>query len=109
MFVHSEHLVGLTISESHVNVLVEACHGSLQMLHGYQHVLDHMVLFVKTSDSFTLCELQQRDLRRNHPSEKPAEQRVVAKWDDILEKKHKYKDPVTRTGAKSKRAEVFTK
>lgn len=96
--INSEYLMGLSISESYINVLVEACDGSLQMLHGYQHVLDHVVLFVKTPDGFALREFQQRDLWRNHPSKKPAEQWVVAEWDDILEKRHKYTQPVTQTG-----------
>lgn len=68
---------------------MEAGDGSLQVLHGDQHVLHHVVLFVQTSDGFALCEFEQRDLRRNHPSEKAAEQRVVAERDDVLEKRHK--------------------
>lgn len=72
--------------ESYVDVLVEARDCSLQMLHGYQHVLDHVVLFVEPSDSLPLGELQQRNLRRNHPSKNPAEHWVVAEGNDILEK-----------------------
>lgn len=72
-----------------MDVLVEACDGSLQMLHRHQHVLDHMVLLVKPSNGLSLGELQQRDFRGNHPPKKPTEHRVVAKWNDILEERHK--------------------
>lgn len=76
--------------ESYIDVLVKARDGSLQMLHRYEHVLDHVVLFVKPSDGFPLGELQQRDLRRNHPAKKPAEHRVVPEGDDILQKRQRY-------------------
>lgn len=52
-------LVASVTSESYVDVLMEARDCSLQVLHGDQHVLDHMVLFVKSSDGLSLGELQQ--------------------------------------------------
>lgn len=45
--------------EPNLDVLVEARDGRLQVLHGYQHVLDHVVLFVKPPDGLSLGELQQ--------------------------------------------------
>lgn len=58
------------------------------MFHGHQHVLDHVMLLVETSDGFSLRELQQRDLGRNHPAEEPAEYGVVAEWNNILQKSY---------------------
>lgn len=72
--------------EAHADVLVKARDGGLQVLHGYQHVLDHVMLLVKFSDGFSLSELQQRDLRGNHPSKQPAKQWVVAEGNDILKR-----------------------
>lgn len=80
--------------EPYVDVLVKTCDGCLQVFHGYQHVLDHVVLFIEFSNGLPLGELQQRDLRRNHPSKQAAEQWVVAERNNILEKKHKH----TQTG-----------
>lgn len=54
------------------------------MFHGDQHVLHHMVLLVQFADGLSLRELQQRDLRRNHPAEHIPEQRVIPKWNDVL-------------------------
>ena len=68
----TEYLEGLSICKSYSDVLVEACDGVLQMLHGNQHVLDHVVLFVKLPDGLSLCELQQRDLRRKPSIRKPS-------------------------------------
>lgn len=76
--------------ESYVYVLMEACDGSLQVLHGYQHVLHHVVLFVKSPDGLSLGELQQWDLGRDHPPKQPAEHRVVAERDNILGKSDRY-------------------
>lgn len=53
------YLVASVTSESYVDVLMEAPDCSLQVLHGDQHVLDHMVLLVKSSDGLSLGELQQ--------------------------------------------------
>lgn len=66
---------------------MKAVNGVPEKLYRYQHILNHMVLFVKLSDCFSLCQLQQRDLRRNHPTKQPAEDRIIAKWDDILKEK----------------------
>lgn len=67
-----------------MNVLMEAGDGRLQLLHGHQHVLDHVVLLVQLPDGLSLGELQQRDLGRDHPTKEPAEHWVVAKRDDVL-------------------------
>lgn len=83
----SKYLMASITFESYVYVLVEACDGILQVLHGYQHVLDHMVLFIQSSDGLSLRQLQQGDLRRDHPSKQPAEHWVVAKGNNILEKR----------------------
>lgn len=80
------HTAAVHTPEAYADVLVEPRDGGLQVLHGYQHVLDHVMLLIKFSDGFSLSELQQRDLRGNHPSKQPAEQRVVAKGNDILKK-----------------------
>ena len=78
-----------SISESHIDVLVEVCDCGLQVLHGYQHVLDHVMLLIQASDGFSLGELQQRDFRRNHPAKEPPEHWIVAEWNDVLEKRHR--------------------
>lgn len=65
-------------------VLMEAQNGALDVLHGNQHVLNHMVLLVELTDGLSLSELQQGDLRRNHPAEHVAEQRIVPEWNDVL-------------------------
>lgn len=83
----SNYLTASITSEPYVYVLVEACDGVPQVLHGYQHVLDHVVLFIQSSDGLSLGQLQQGDLRRDHPSKQPAEHRVVAKGNNILEKR----------------------
>lgn len=43
--------------EAYADVLVKARNGGLQLLHGYQHVLDHVMLLIKLSDGFSLSEL----------------------------------------------------
>ena len=73
---------------SYVDVLVKASDGGLHVLHRDQHVLDHVVLLVQTADGFSLGQLQQGDLRRNHPPKQPAEHWVVTERDDILEREH---------------------
>lgn len=73
-------------AESYVNVLVEAGDGSLQLPHGHQHVLDHVVLLIQLPDGLSLGELQQRDLGRDHPAKEPAEHWIVAERDDVLRK-----------------------
>lgn len=83
-------LAAESTSESYVYVLMEARDGSLQVLHGHQHVLDHMVLFIQFPDGFSLGELQQRDLGRDHPTKEPAKHWVVAKRDDVLGKFDQY-------------------
>lgn len=80
------HTAAMHTPEAYADVLVKPRDGGLQVLHGYQHVLDHMMLLIKLSDGFSLSELQQRDLRGNHPSKQPAKQRVVAEGNDILKK-----------------------
>lgn len=54
------------------------------MLHGDQHVLHHMVLLVQFADGLALRQLQQGNLRRNHPAEHIPEQWVIPKWNDVL-------------------------
>lgn len=78
-------------SETYADVLVEPRDGGLQVLHGYQHVLDHVVLLVEFPDGLSLSELQQRDLGGNHPSQQPAEQRVVPEGNDVLKNNNKKK------------------
>lgn len=68
---------------------MEARDGGLQALHGDQHVLHHVMLLIKLPDGFALSELEQRDLRGNHPSKEPAKQRVVAEGNDVLKKNKK--------------------
>lgn len=65
---------------------MEALDGGLQVLHGHQHVLHHVVLLVQPPDGLTLGQLQQGDLRGNHPAKNPAEHRVVTKGNNILER-----------------------
>lgn len=65
-------------------VLMEAQNGALDVLHGNQHVLNHMVLLVEFTDGLSLGKLQQGDLRRNHPAEHVAEQWIVPEWNDVL-------------------------
>ena len=67
------------------------------MLHGDQHVLDHVVLLVQTADGLSLGQLQQGDLRRNHPPKQPAEHWVVTERDDILEREHTHTHAGTYT------------
>lgn len=40
-----------------MNVLMETLDGGLDVLHGDQHVLHHMVLLVQFSDGLSLSEL----------------------------------------------------
>lgn len=72
------------MSVSHLYVLMEAQNGALDVFHGDQHVLNHVVLLVEFADGLSLSELQKRDLRRNHPAEHIPEQRIVPEWNDIL-------------------------
>lgn len=69
---------------THMDVLMEAGDGSLQVFHGHQHVLHHMVLLVETTDGFALRQLQQRDLGGHHPAKHQTEQGVVPERNDIL-------------------------
>lgn len=82
----SAHAAAAHTPEAYADVLVKPRDGGLQVLDGDQHVLDHVMLLIKLSDGFSLSELQQRDLRGDHPSEQPAKQRVVSEGNDILEK-----------------------
>ena len=63
---------------------MEALEGRGELVHGHQHVLDNLVFLVHLLDGLALRQLQQRDLRGNHPAEQVAEQRVVTKRDDVL-------------------------
>lgn len=67
-----------------MNVLVEVRDGCVHMLHGHQHVLNHVMLLVKPTDGLALSQLQQGDLRRNHPAKQIPEQWVIPKWNDVL-------------------------
>lgn len=51
------HAAAIHTPEAYADILVKAGDGGLQVLHGDQHVLDHMVLLVKFSDGFSLSEL----------------------------------------------------
>lgn len=76
--------------KSYMYVLMETRDGSLQVLHGHQHVLDHVVLLIQFPNGLSLGELQQRDLGWDHPTKEPAKHWVVAKRDDILRKFEQY-------------------
>ena len=69
----------------YLDVMVEAREGRVEVLHGHQHVLHHVMLLVQPPDGLPLGELQQGDLGRNHPAEQPAEDGVVAEGNDVLE------------------------
>lgn len=73
-------------------VLMEAQNGAFDVLHGNQHVLNHMVLLVEFADGLSLSELQQRNLRRDHPAEHVAEQRIVSEWNDVLKARENMED-----------------
>lgn len=64
--------------------MVELRDGRVHVLHGHQHVLDHMMLLVKPANGLALSQLQQGDLRRNHPAKQIPEQQVIPKWNDVL-------------------------
>lgn len=74
----------MCVAESYMNALMEVRDGSVHVLHGYQHVLNHMVLLIKPANSLALSQLQQGNLRRNHPAKQIPEQRVIPKWNDVL-------------------------
>lgn len=63
---------------------MESVQGLRQALHGHQHVLHHVVLFVQLAESLALGQLQEGDLGGHHPAKEVAEDGVVAKRDDIL-------------------------
>lgn len=55
----TEHTAAIHTPEAYADVLVKPRDGGLQVLHGYQHVLDHMMLLIQFSDGFSLSELQE--------------------------------------------------
>lgn len=67
-----------------MDVILEGMQGLRHALHGHQHVLHHMVLFVQLSQSLALGQLQEGYLGRHHPAKEVAEDGVVAKRDDVL-------------------------
>jgi hypothetical protein len=85
---------------------VKACDSGLDVFHGDQHVLHNMVLLIQLSDGLSLGQLQQRDLRRNHPPE----HWVVTKRDDVLETKthiHVYSNQLSSSTVVSSREKQF--
>lgn len=67
-----------------MDVAVEMADGLLQVLHGNQHVLDHMMLLVQLADGLSLRQLQQGDFGRHHPAKEISEDGVVPEWDNVL-------------------------
>lgn len=63
---------------------MEVAESVAEVLHGHEHVLEHLVLLVHALDRLTLRQLEQRDLRRHHPAEHPAEDEAVAERNDVL-------------------------
>lgn len=54
---HTAHMAAIHTPEAYADVLVKLRDGGLQVLHGYQHVLDYVMLLIKFSDGFSLSEL----------------------------------------------------
>lgn len=71
---------------AYMDVILEGMQGLRQALHGHQHVLHHMVLFIQLAQSLALGQLQEGDLGRHHPAKEVAEDGVVAKRDDVLKR-----------------------
>jgi len=51
---------------------------------GKEHILNDLILLVHALDRGALRQLEQRDLRRNHPAKQVPEHGVVAKRNYIL-------------------------
>lgn len=69
---------------SYMDIFVETFDSRLDVLHGHQHVLHHMVLLIQAADRLSLGQFQQRDLGRHHPAKHIPEQWIIPKWYDVL-------------------------